>query len=416
MRIIGKFVYIIAFVALAGLLSAGCASQREVNHGGMTLDRAIADAAARIDERIAAGSKIALLNFSSPSDRFSLYVLDELSANLLDSGRLTVVDRREVDLIRGEFDFLFSGEVGDESMQSMGQMLGAQSIVSGSLTEIGGDYRIAIRVLNVQSAAIEVHFRSDIANDRRVQALLEGGRTGAGSVPQWLAAAQTPTAQPVRNPTPAAQAVQPPVGQAPVQAQPAAPPAPVFRIGDTGPAGGIIFFDQGNNSGGWRFMEAAPVDLGPVVFATEGISVNEIQQMAFAQGNNERRSRALGTGFSNTEHLTRIANNRGGGFGWAVRLAATYELNGFDDWFLPSQDELNHMYGNLHMRGLGNFRAERYWSSSMGTWGTLWGTRTVAQYINFSNGEVGSSGDGWIDGSPPVYLEARYLVRPVRRF
>jgi len=220
---------IIAFVAIIGLLSAGCASQPEASPDGITLDRAIADAAARIDERISAGSKIALLNFSSPSDRFSLYVLDELSANLLDSGRLTVVDRREIDLIRGEFDFQFSGEVGDDSMQSIGQMLGAQSIVSGSLTEIGGDYRIAIRVLNVQSAAIEVHFRSDIANDRRVQALLEGGRTVAGSVPQRLAAAQTLATQPVQTPTPAAQPVQPPVMQDPVQAQPAAPaPAPVI--------------------------------------------------------------------------------------------------------------------------------------------------------------------------------------------
>ncbi|MCL2190537.1 MAG: hypothetical protein FWB79_00935 [Treponema sp.] len=225
MKTTNKPICIIALAALIGLLSAGCASQLEAEPDGITLDQAIADAALRIDERIAAGSKIALLNFSSPSDRFSLYVLDELSANLLDSGRLTVVDRREVDLIRGEFDFQFSGEVGDESMQSMGQMLGAQSIVSGSLTEIGGDYRIAIRVLNVQSAAIEVHFRSDIANDRRVQALLEGGRTGAGSVPQWLAAAQAPAAQTVRA---AAQTVQPPVAQAPVQAQPVAPPAPVI--------------------------------------------------------------------------------------------------------------------------------------------------------------------------------------------
>ena len=219
---------IIAITVAIGLLSAGCASQPGTEPGGMTLDQAIADAAARIDERISAGSKIALLNFSSPSDRFSLYVLDELSANLLDSGRLTVVDRREIDLIRGEFDFQLSDEVGDDSMQSIGQMLGAQSIVSGSLTEIGGDYRIAIRVLNVQSAAIEVHFRSDIANDRRVQALLEGGRTGAGSVPQWLAAAQAPAAQPVPGPTLAAQTVQAPVAQAPVQVQPA--PSPVASV------------------------------------------------------------------------------------------------------------------------------------------------------------------------------------------
>jgi len=209
-----KKLVFITLTATIGLLLAGCASQSAAyagpaaNPGGMTLDRAIATAAVRIDERIAPGSKIALLNFSSPSDRFSLYVLDELSANLLDSRILTVVDRREVDLIRDEFDFQFSGEVGDDSIQAVGQMLGAQSIVTGSLTEIGGDYRIAIRVLNVQTAAIEVHFRSDINNDRRVQALLAGGRTAVATRPPQ----RPPAAQPVQAPAPAV--------QAPVQAQP----------------------------------------------------------------------------------------------------------------------------------------------------------------------------------------------------
>ena len=94
--------------------------------------------------------------------------------------------------------------------------------------------------------------------------------------------------------------------------------------------------------------------------------------------------------------------------------AATYELNGFDDWFLPSQDELNHMYGNLHMRGLGNFRSERYWSSSMGNHQSV-RSMTLAQYINFSNGEVRTAvheGFNWYS----IYRDARFLVRPVRRF
>jgi len=223
-----KFFGIIAFAAIIGFLSAGCASQPAESPGGMTLDQAIAEAAVRIDERIEAGSKIALLNFSSPSDRFSLYVLDELSANLLDSRKLTVVDRREVDLIRGEFDFQFSGEVSDDSIQRAGQILGAQSIVSGSLTEIGGEYRIAIRVLNVQTAAIEVHFRSDIANDRRVQALLEEGRaTAAGGVPHRLITAQTPQTPVTQAPATQAPADQMTVPQpAPSPAALSAPPPP----------------------------------------------------------------------------------------------------------------------------------------------------------------------------------------------
>jgi len=138
------------------------------------LDSAIEEAAKNIDAGITAQSKIALISFNSPSVMFSDYVLDELTANLVNSGHLIVVDRKEIDLIRGELNFQYSGDVSDNSMQELGRMLGAQSIVSGSLTDIGGVYRIVIRVLNVQTAAVEVQYRTNIVNDNKVKALLDG--------------------------------------------------------------------------------------------------------------------------------------------------------------------------------------------------------------------------------------------------
>jgi TolB-like protein len=200
------------------ILLAGCtgnpqsAASSANAAGGMTLDEALAEAAVRIDERIAAGSKIAPLNFDSPSDRFSLYVLDELTANLVDSGKLTVVNRNEIDLIRSEFDFQYSGDVSDDSMQSLGQMLGAQSIISGSLTDMGGFYRIVIRVLNVQNASVEVQYRANIVNDSVVAALLGGGRLGGQATLSGTATAsgtsgsvqvqpQAPAQQPAPQPT-----------------------------------------------------------------------------------------------------------------------------------------------------------------------------------------------------------------------
>jgi len=159
-----------AFVLFFVVLSVYGQSNRSIQ-----LDTALMIAAERIDGRIAAGSKIALLNFTSSSDRFSNYVLDELTACLVDSGLLTVIDRKEIDLIRGELNFQYSGDVDDASMQRLGRMLGAQSIVTGSLTEIDNAYRMVIRVLNVQTAAVEVQYRTNIENDRLVKTLL-GGR------------------------------------------------------------------------------------------------------------------------------------------------------------------------------------------------------------------------------------------------
>ena len=296
-----KFIGIDVLIALIGFFLVGCAGNAQPASvavaGGKTLDQAIAEAAVRIDERIEAGTKIALLNFNSPSDRFSLYVLDELSANLLDSGRLTVVDRREVDLIRNEFEFQFSGEVGDDSMQELGRMLGAQSIVSGSLTEIGGDYRIVIRVLNVQTASVAVQYRADIDSDRRVQSLLEGGRTGG------IATASVPAPAPVQ-----AQAPTPAPAPAPIQVTPTqTPPRPETplrmgiwklsgREGNTRWDADLVIQNFRNNefTGYFDWYEGPSEIFGGREYF-EG-TYNDLRQLAFMRGTRLERRRNIATG------------------------------------------------------------------------------------------------------------------------
>ena len=144
-------------------------------------------------------------------------------------------------------------------------------------------------------------------------------------------------------------------------------------------------------------MEAAPVDLGPTIFHSEDSLLPNYAKYVDPEG------RPVGRGKYNTEYIMEEARNKGGGFNWAAKLCDDYELNGFDDWFLPSRDELNYMYGNLHMRERGNFRAEKYWSSTANDNG--WGTN-FAWAENFSNGEQ--------DVERGYTVRCR--VRPVRQF
>jgi hypothetical protein len=54
-------------------------------------------------------------------------------------------------------------------------------------------------------------------------------------------------------------------------------------------------------------------------------------------------------------------------------------LNGYNDWYLPSRDELVLMYQNLKTQSLGNFSNDWYWSSSQVSSGNAW-------YVTFHNG------------------------------
>lgn len=126
-----------------------------------------------------------------------------------------------------------------------------------------------------------------------------------------------------------------------------------YSIGGTGPAGGIIFYDKGSYSDGWRYLEAAPASTEWYGKDWENFKEREI--ITGPDGT------AVGTGKRNTEDIIAI---QGRGNFSAAQLCAGLAYNGYSDWFLPSKDELDLMYKNLHKRGIGGFSDYSYWSSS----------------------------------------------------
>ena len=69
---------------------------------------------------------------------------------------------------------------------------------------------------------------------------------------------------------------------------------------------------------------------------------------------------AIGTGQANTTAII----TQSGQQEVQHKLCDNLILSGYDDWFLPSKDELNLMYTNLKVAGLGGFADAWYWSSS----------------------------------------------------
>jgi hypothetical protein len=63
--------------------------------------------------------------------------------------------------------------------------------------------------------------------------------------------------------------------------------------------------------------------------------------------------------------------------------AQKLSIGGYQDWFYPSQNELLLMYKNLKAKGLGDFRSDVYWSSSLAP------DRKRAIAVDFYEGQTG---------------------------
>jgi len=121
--------------------------------------------------------------------------------------------------------------------------------------------------------------------------------------------------------------------------------------GYTGPSGGIVVLDKGNNTGGWRYLEAAPEDItyGGTNLFIWGCAGSTVGGTSYD----------LGAGPDNT---ARILLSGCGGTSGAAKRCDTYVFNGKSDWFLPAAAECSSMLATLN--AIGEPLGTIYWSSS----------------------------------------------------
>jgi hypothetical protein len=156
-------------------------------------------------------------------------------------------------------------------------------------------------------------------------------------------------------------------------------------IGDT-LMGGIVFYifqagDIGYVAGQVHGLIAAPSDHSTSAsWGCDGFLIGAT-------------ATAIGTGQSNTSTIQAWCSVSSAG-----QICGNLTLGGNSDWFLPSRDELNKMYVNLHQQNLGSFTNDIYWSSSEYA-------GYLALYHNFASGYQGDT-----------YKDEHYKVRAVRAF
>ena len=136
-----------------------------------------------------------------------------------------------------------------------------------------------------------------------------------------------------------------------------------YKVGDNVQAlGGYIFY---LDPSGCHGLVADVTDLGFIPWSLSNTVTKAIADWIVGGRSNTNRIIAV-NGFSNSP---------------AADACKASTAHGFTDWYLPSKIELNMMYVNLHLSGLGGFTISTfsYWSSTEQVNYAAWDQ-------NFSNG------------------------------
>jgi len=135
----------------------------------------------------------------------------------------------------------------------------------------------------------------------------------------------------------------------------------VYNLRDTGPAGGLIFYINPNYAtDGWKYLESWTADESGTYRSW---------------GNPWKTSNtwtagtltAIGTGYANTyTYMTGEEHP-------AAEVCRNANHGGYDDWFLPSKDELYEMCWVLH---------SKKWNGSSDEDNPAYGTNRVGGFVN----------------------------------
>ena len=163
------------------------------------------------------------------------------------------------------------------------------------------------------------------------------------------------------------------------------------QVGDTGPGGGVVFFDAAAKQSWGRYLEVAPASWSgapsdPVAtWCAEG-------KAGFTRS--VRTGTDIGSGAANTRAIVKACGSTS-----AAGVAAAYRGGGRNDWYLPSKDEVNTLFRKR--TAVGGIPAKSLWSSSQSSHNATyaWGQLLVSEgrYIGSYKGYGG-------------------MVRPIRAF
>jgi hypothetical protein len=140
--------------SIASDAAARAELNRLFNDTGGLAERAVKNAIDTLNSKLPSGSNIMIMKTNSTERNMLEYVVNQMTKNIVQEGKLKVVDRSNQALIDAELQYQLSGNVDDNSMVSIGHQLGVQYIVVCWISGAKSLRRLNQKVLDVKTALI----------------------------------------------------------------------------------------------------------------------------------------------------------------------------------------------------------------------------------------------------------------------
>jgi len=126
------------------------------SENAQTLTEAIRKSSRIIYESLDSGVSVAIISITSPDLFEGEYALEELTTQFVNVRKFRVVDRHNLDVIRAEQQFQLSGEVDDETAVSIGHLIGAAYVITGTINPWESANYLRLRVIDVETGQIKI--------------------------------------------------------------------------------------------------------------------------------------------------------------------------------------------------------------------------------------------------------------------
>ncbi len=204
--------FLIAFVVLSFIVEIA-SSAGAPQMGAVPLSQAIADLADRLAKGIPEDQPMTVAVTDFPDSirnqtcGLGRFMAERLTTLLSQHRQCRLIERRRLDMVLNELKFSMSELVDPAKARRLGQMLGVQSLVVGSVTDLGGTVDVDARIIDIQTNVSLPGASASIVQDEVTKRLISDcgaaapipGPGGGGSQPVAAGVGGTAPASPRKS-------------------------------------------------------------------------------------------------------------------------------------------------------------------------------------------------------------------------